>query len=277
LAARLRSLSVTQVEQWVRDPYAHYVQRILKLQPLNPIDAEPAEAEKGNFIHTALEDFVKAYPKTLPADAEAELARIGREVAHRMAVRPRIMAVWWPRFLRIARWVVAWDRPRRDLLADIQIETSGTMELPDVAFTLRAKADRIDIARDGSVTILDYKTGKPPTKKEITSGYKSQLPLESAMALNGAFPDLAPKTLPAFQVLHLTGKGEGGEVIAYEGQDELVARAMDGLKRRIRMFDQVETPYRSRPSVKFNRQPDDFVYIARTAERLLDEPEEEDA
>jgi ATP-dependent helicase/nuclease subunit B len=276
LAARLRSLSVTQVEQWVRDPYAHYVQRILKLAPLDPIDHDPGGAEKGTFIHRALELFVQQYPKAIPENAEAELARIGREVAQEMAVRPGVMAVWWPRYLRIAKWFVEWDRPRRALLVDILTETSGTMSLPDVNFTVRAKADRIDVAKDGSVLILDYKTGKPPTLKEIESGFASQLPLESAMAIQGGFAGLAPKATPLFHVLHLTGRGNGGKVEEYKGHEELVARAMEGLKRRIRIFDRLETPYVSRPSVKFQRYTDDFAYIARTAERLGGE-EGEDA
>src|SRR5690606_26697251 len=58
LSARPRRLSVTQVETWMRDPYAIYARHILKLKPLDPIDADPGAAERGTMIHDALDAYV---------------------------------------------------------------------------------------------------------------------------------------------------------------------------------------------------------------------------
>jgi ATP-dependent helicase/nuclease subunit B len=271
VAARARSLYVTAVEQWVRDPYAHYVRRILNLKPLDPIDQDPSAREKGNFVHRALELFVTAFPREMPADAEAQLLALGRQAARELGVPPGMLGLWWPRFQRIVKWVVARERDRRPSIAEILTEATGAADVHGLNFKLSAKADRIEIGRDGGVTILDYKTGKPPTRPEIHSGLSSQFPLEAWIAREGGFDGVRPRGVPEFLALQLNGKGDGGREHRYDGHEELVERAIDGLRRRIRRFDDPETPYPSKVAVKYQKAPDDFDYIARAAETALDE------
>ena len=57
-------------------------------------------------------------------------------------------------------------------------------------FVLRGRADRIERRHDGTISILDYKTGRVPKQGEVEDGRAPQLPLEAAMAEAGAFADL---------------------------------------------------------------------------------------
>ena len=52
---------------------------------------------------------------------------------------------------------------------------------------LSATADRIEHHGDGSVSLIDYKTGTPPGMDEVRVGFAPQLTLEAAMARRGAF------------------------------------------------------------------------------------------
>ena len=63
-------------------------------------------------------------------------------------------------------------------------EASGTLELarPGGLFRLIGRADRIERRREGGLAILDYKTGTPPSQKEVDAGLAPQLLLEAAMA-----------------------------------------------------------------------------------------------
>src|SRR5206468_10889129 len=77
-AARPRQLSVTQIETWIRDPYAIYAGHILRLKALEELDADPGRADLGIRVHHALATFIARHPRELPLFAEEELLAIGR-------------------------------------------------------------------------------------------------------------------------------------------------------------------------------------------------------
>ena len=58
---------------------------------------------------------------------------------------------------------------------------------PAMPFTLTGRADRIERRADGSLAILDYKTGASALRKGRRGRVGPQLPLEAAMAADGAF------------------------------------------------------------------------------------------
>ncbi len=54
-------MSVTEIEDWLRDPYTIYAKRILKLLPLDPVDMPLSAADRGSAIHAALGEFAQIY------------------------------------------------------------------------------------------------------------------------------------------------------------------------------------------------------------------------
>src|SRR5712671_6683713 len=90
VAARPRTLSVTEIETWLRDPYAIYAKHVLRLRPLDAIDEEPGPRQRGNAIHAALERFLNAFPAALPPDALEHLLRLGDEAFKDAGATPAI-------------------------------------------------------------------------------------------------------------------------------------------------------------------------------------------
>jgi len=277
--ARPNQLSVTRIETWIRDPYAIYAERILGLRPLDSLDADPGAADRGNLVHKALEKFIKSQPAgELADDAEAQLVGIGREVFNDVLVRPGIRAFWWPRFLRVAHWFIEFETARRVSGTQPLIsEADGRMEFPvtGVTFTLTAKADRIDHLSDGSLAILDYKTGAPPTGKQVESGLTPQLTLEAAMAGAGGFGEVATAPVGELAYVKLSGGRTPGEFkrlkldIAAATDD-----AMNGLRRLITSFRNPTTPYRSRPRPQFKSRFGTYDHLARVREWASADEEE---
>ncbi len=274
VSARPRRLSVTQIETWMRDPYGIYARHVLKLQALDPIDADPGAAERGELIHRALERFIRAHPAALPADAERALIEIGRETFGAALSRPGVWAFWWPRFCRIARWFVAEEGRRRTTLAESRGEVEGALTLagPGGPFMLTGKADRIDRIRDGTLVILDYKTGGVPKPNEVERGFAPQLPLEAAIARAGGFGGGAAR-VAALAYWRLSGGEPPGEVkwIADDpaAVDALADGAIAGLERLIARFDDPATPYRAWPRPEWAPRFTDYAHLARVKEWSL--------
>ena len=170
---RLRptGLSVSRIETWIRDPYALYAEKILKLKPLDAIDADPNAAERGTIIHHILELFLKRFPDQLPDDSLDKLLSIGHSVFENHLSRPGVRAFWWPRFKRIAQWFVDYEQSNRAQgKTALAVEVMGKMPIDywaDDVFTLTAKVDRIDQLLDGSLHVIDYKTGTPPSAPQV--------------------------------------------------------------------------------------------------------------
>lgn len=270
VTARPRRLSVTAVETWMRDPYAIYARHILHLRPLDPIDADPGAAERGQFIHKALDAFAAAFPDHLPQDAAAELRRLGTQAFGALLAQPDVWAFWWPRFERIADWFVARERDRRASgHRTVGTEANGRLTLtgPGGDFLLTATADRIDRRADGTLEIIDYKTGTPPSAKEVQLGFAPQLPLEAVIAQAGGFGGLAAETVGALAFWKLSGGDPAGEEVRIRDQVEPLAEAARaGLEALIRTFDDPRTPYRSQPRPDHAPRHSDYRHLARIQE-----------
>jgi ATP-dependent helicase/nuclease subunit B len=274
VAARPRMLPVTQVELWLRDPYALYARKILRLERLDPIDMAPAAAERGSIIHDALDRFVKLYPVELPPEQEAlrELLRCGQEAFGPMLDLPGVRGFWWPRFERIARWFLSFERERRLQALEVLTELKGslTFNAPRGPFTLTAKADRIERLAGDGVAILDYKTGTAPTTKQVETGLSPQLTLEAAIALEGGFPGLAARTVEELVYVALKGSATAGDehTLAFQDStpDEQAAIAKAGLEKFVASFDVPDMPYLSKPRVLMERFAGDYDHLARVKE-----------
>ena len=225
LEARPDRLSVTEIENWLRDPYTIYAKHVLDLHPLEAVDTPPGAADRGSVIHEAIGDFTRQFAAGLPADPEQELIALGEQsFAHAGGLSRRRKAFWWPRFLRIARWFAGWERERRPQLAAVHGEIRGELKIPLGArvFTLSARADRIERRADGRYAILDYKTGAPPTEPQVRTGLAPQLTLEAAILRGGGFADkgIARRVGRRDQLCAAQGRRAAGELKPIDFKDE---------------------------------------------------------
>ncbi|MFT5181159.1 MAG: ATP-dependent helicase/nuclease subunit B, partial [Alphaproteobacteria bacterium] len=252
VAARPRRLSVTEIETWMRDPYAIYARHILKLRALAPLDQAPDAANYGSLIHAVLDRFLGQCPDgPLPEDALDRLLATGAEMLAPIRALPAVWTFWWPRFQRIAAWFIKTETARRDTVAQTYTEMKGSLVLagPQGPFELVARADRIDRLTDGTLAIIDFKTGAVPGAAEVVAGFAPQLPLEAAMAAAGGFEELSPGSVGGLEYWRLSGGRVVGAVSSVGGDapDELAQLAQAGLAKLIETFDDPATPYESRP------------------------------
>lgn len=264
--ARPRELPVTDIETWIRDPYAIYAKRILKLRTLDPLDAEIGAMERGNAVHQALEIFVRRFPGELPADAAVQLIAIADEVFAEHGTPKAALALWRPRFVNAALWFVGEERRRRKSIAKSFVEIEGRFEISD-RFALYGRADRIDVLAGGRAAILDYKTGKPPTPPQIKQFLAPQLLLEGAMLQNGGFAE--PGKYEAGELLYLrfSGGREPGEIQSVD--TTLIGEALARLQQRVIDFSAQSMGYLPRVKPFSADMPGDYDHLSRVREWSL--------
>jgi ATP-dependent helicase/nuclease subunit B len=258
-ATRPLKLSVTAIEDWLRDPYTIYAKYILRLDPLDPVDMPLSAADRGSAIHDALGEFTQTFATSLPDQPAQVLRGIGEKYFAPLMERPEARALWWPRFQRIAKWFADWELARRDNIERIAAEIRGEIKIPldnERIFTLSARADRIEQRRDGSFAILDYKTGQPPTGKQVRMGLSPQLTLEAAILREGGFDRIdAGSSVGELVYVRLSGNNPPGEQRTLElkvrnndtpqSPDAAAAYAREQLEALIRKFESEDTAYTS--------------------------------
>lgn len=278
-AARPRGLFVTQVETLVRDPYAVYARQVLGLRALSPPDERVEVRIRGTAIHKAFERLSEAWAGLDPDRAGGvfaayyldELRASGATEAS--LARERALAV------RAGDWVAAFERHRRDPGVQVLVERKGTLAIPEIAFELSAKADRLEIDGD-AVHVLDFKTGRAPTDKEIRTGFSPQLTLTAAIAAGGGFADVGAKAPGELVYVRVTGREPAGEQLvrgAAGGESwDLAARALEGLKALVTRYDDPAQPYRSRTAPRFVKTyASDYDHLARVREWSAGDEEDE--
>ncbi|WP_439636384.1 double-strand break repair protein AddB [Oceanicaulis sp.] len=275
--ARPRQLSVTQIETWVRDPYSIFARKILRLDKLDPLDRPAGPPERGTAYHAALETWVRSLgdADTLPRDALERLLKEGESALIQAGFSDNALGVEMKRFERVAQYMIVFEEERRDYgFLPTALEALGdiTFEAPGGLFTLTARADRIDLRPSGALDIVDYKTGQPPSAKEVAAGFAPQLPLEAAMAARGAFED-APSHEPGDLIyVRLSGGRVPGEpksmVRNPDGDDAgiLAEQALERLVKWVANFDDPRRTYPSQPRVKFVNKWGDYDHLARRKE-----------
>jgi ATP-dependent helicase/nuclease subunit B len=281
-AARPASLSVTEIETWLRDPYSIYAKHILKLPVLDPVDLEPGAANRGILLHAMLGDFSTQFRDELPENAAEVLLRMAERHFTALEDFPEARAFWWPRLVRIANWFASWDAGRRARAAAIIAEVSGRMQIPldnERAFTLRARADRIEQCTDGRYAILDFKTGTVPSDKQVQVGFSPQLSLEAAILRNGGFSEIpAGASVAELVYVSLKGGEPAGEQHTVKlnepSCDAHADRALAKLCSLIVSFDNDDQPYLPlvRPMWKARYGP--YDHLARVKEWSVGEDEE---
>lgn len=233
------STSATTMQSWAACPYAYFVGTLLGVDEIeNPEDRlEIAPVDKGSLVHDVLERFIVAVLESgeIPSPDEpwsaahrAHMADIGAAVcadyeSRGLTGRP----IFWERervrILRDLQRFLDEDQKRRaaDRTRPIAAELAFGFArgAAPVAFELadgrqlrfRGKADRVDVGDDGTIHVVDYKTGGMGSYRDLSEeapdgrGRLLQLPVYGLAARQHlARPDADVKA----EYWFVTAKGE---------------------------------------------------------------------
>lgn len=214
-------IKVTGLDRLLGDPYQFYAQEILKLRKLDPLDADPDGdfAWQGTQVHAILQRWHEAQLKGESPDIQAVADAFLREAN----IHPLMWGLWRPRILEGLAWVAEEmaQSPDRQLIA---VERKGEMTFDGVK--VYGRADRIDRMPDGTLAIVDYKTGKPPSAAQVEAGFALQMGTMGLIAREGDFEGLSGE-VSTFEYWSLAKRKDGG--FGYSDVPMKVGRKTTGL------------------------------------------------
>ena len=209
VAARPTQFSVTDVEKLVRDPYAVYARKVLGLRQLERPDERIEARARGTAIHAAFERFGAGWPLPSTEDAGAVFADFYMQALRDQGAPYSLLAREAVLSVRAGEWVAEMERERRGACREVLVEHQGVVTLGDT--TLTCRADRIEVTAAG-VHVLDFKTGRIPTDKEVRTDFAPQLTLTAAILMNGGFEGLGQMTPGDLVYLQVNGRRPPGRV-----------------------------------------------------------------
>jgi ATP-dependent helicase/nuclease subunit B len=270
---RLDRMSPSRAATLIRDPYSDYARRVLKLEPLRRVGEDIDAAARGTAVHAAVEDFEAGRAQSLEEAIINRLLQAGAS--------PELIQLERPLWLRAANLYLQWRKARERDVRAAEIEAKAVLELPTRAgvVTLEARADRIELLSDGTLAIIDFKTGAAKTAKMVESGLEPQLPLEAAIAANTMFGSIGRAKTSQLIYFRLSTsrsvlRGDVGKPLTCKKQpSELAREALAGLVRLVEAFSSEQQPYLSRPRVLSVKTASDYDRLARRGEWSIGDEE----
>ena len=284
--ARPRSFSISEVETLLRDPYAIYARRVLDLPALDRVDRTMDAAIKGTFYHAVFHRYAERWRDEAPGDAASALTSIAEELFEDHGVPASLRALWRPQMALGFEAFAAFDAHARAEGGRAHAEVAGewTFEHGGASYTVRGRADRIDLRPDGTLSIVDYKTGSVPT---VSQGerFNPQLALTALMARAGGFEAAGVPGAETYRAAFLDSlpskraRSVFSSAHSVEGDEarEHVEAAERGFREWLSHFADPDSPYRSQPRAFMQSRYGDYDHLARRGEWAGAEAEAEGA
>lgn len=189
--------SVSDIELLMKNPYAFYAKKILRLLPLHDILAQDyANRLKGTILHNALRisnsSSADDMSKKVVSNVHSEIKRLGLSRYHFLD--------WIFKIENIAKYAA------QHASGANFIEYPGSIELNigNQIIKIKCIADAI-ICKDNQLTIIDYKTGSLPTYQDILSLNKPQMLVEAVIAIKNGFYNIQNCSIDKLMFIQLGG------------------------------------------------------------------------
>lgn len=168
---RPRELSISAVGNLSHNPYHFYLEKVLGIEPLEPLKPEPTPALYGSWIHGLLENAIS------PQDLTPILKDL--EKGNPLPKAWNLKAQKILGYLQTdPQWAHGLNQESSKIQNELFLKKTYDTGLGEI--TIKGRLDRLYASSDKhnpSLFVVDYKSGKIPSKINVTRGEAPQLPL----------------------------------------------------------------------------------------------------
>ena len=134
---------------------------------------------------------------------------------------------------------------------------------------MTARADRLEV-RDDRIDILDFKTGMPPSTKQVIAGFYPQLTLTAAIIKHGGFAGIGGKDIGDLVYVRVSPDATSVKPVRDKDgatSDDLAEAALASLKHRLAGYAEADKGYLSWTAPQFLKtRGGDYDQLARLYE-----------
>ena len=270
---RPKIFSVTGIEKLLKNPYAFFADKVLKLKPLNSLDQQAGAAERGSLVHDALDNFIKAHPDRLPEDAGQKLLDEFETLLEGNISDISLKVFWRPQLARMADWFIEQEIALRLNRQSSHTEVTGEYSFSTASeqYKLTARADRVDILDNNTARIIDYKTGALPSFDASSNGFSPQLLLEALISAHGGFNGIEAIPVSELSYIKLSGGVPAGEIKRPrikkgDHLETFISDVEHGMMELLTACQHAEQPYQAKPEPDRVGVEREYDYLSRWRE-----------
>ncbi|AAZ68310.1 PD-(D/E)XK nuclease family protein [Ehrlichia canis] len=169
-------LSSTALETLVKNPYVFYLSSILNILPCRGINEKFSMRDFGIIVHNILHKYLLNNKSKCQCKDLVEIAV--SELLDKYKNFPQVETILWPKFQKIAEQFFEMNLERDHYIDEIMTERFFSWKI-NSNIKVVSKCDRVECLRDGSVVIIDYKTGMIPSQSDINYGISLQMIIQA--------------------------------------------------------------------------------------------------
>jgi len=255
-ARQFKNFYVTKIERLLHSPYDFYAENILKLRPLDELEKLPELSDFGNFVHEGIAKYINK-----GGGSSEQLLQMIESEFTKSQIPLDIQHFWITSLKRIAQFVADDYNSKKHLYTQHLLEQVGEAKLD--GFNIAAKADRIDKLQDGSVTIIDYKTGAVPKNSDVSSGWNPQLTLEAIICEAGGFVGINHSKVSEIAYYKLGGQS-GGKITRIDlTKGDILENTRHRIAQLLHEFCDKPTPFIARHLSEYSLKYSNYEHLAR--------------
>ena len=266
---RPTELSVSNIENLKRNPYAIYAKYILKLRPLSDLGNPNKAIIYGNVVHEVLSQYLT---KTPYDNNKEKLVNSFRNEITKTVLGKADQLFYISQFEQMIPFFLNEQKEAEKSRTKSVSEVKGKIVFDKMKrpFTLTARADRIDITPNQGAYVIDYKTGQVPKFKDVSKGNSPQLSLEALILSKGGFENLSTQKIADLQYWNLGRHPEKQSFMknkyAPNNFEEFLQKTENGVKDLIKTFEEETTRYEVCPVASNKPKFNDYEHLARQQE-----------